>query len=96
VTLRVYDNGVVDGDIVSVVYNDHVVIDQLSLTSRAYVIKIGVNKSGNNPLIFHAHNLGLYPPNTAMLEILYGNKKEEILVSSDLSTSSGINLVYHE
>ena len=96
IVLRVYDNGVVDGDIVSVVYNDKVVIDKLSLTGRAVVVKIPVTAIGINTLVFHAHNLGEFPPNTAKLEILYGNKKEELTVSSDLTVSSTINVVYHE
>jgi hypothetical protein len=94
VILRVYDNGIVDGDIVSVIYNDNVVIDKLSLTSRAVVVKIPVDRSQVNTLVFHAHNLGSYPPNTAKLEILYGNKKEELTVSSDLTVSSTIDLVH--
>ena len=96
ITLRVYDNGVVDGDIVSVIYNDKVVIDKLSLTSRAVVVKIPVNKTGINSLVFHAHNLGEFPPNTALLEILYGNKKEELTVSSDLTVSSAIDIEYQQ
>ena len=94
ITIRVYDNGVVDGDVVSVVYNDKVVIDQLSLISKAFVIKIPVKASGNNTLVFHAHNLGEFPPNTAKLEILYGAKKEELTISSDYTVSSSINIVF--
>jgi len=94
IMLRVYDNGVVDGDIVSVIYNDKVVIDKLSLTSHAVVVKIPVNKTGINTLVFHAHNLGEFPPNTALLEILYGTKKEELTVSSDLTVSSTIDIEY--
>jgi len=36
ILLRVYDNGVVDGDVVSVIYNDKVVIDKLSLTTKSF------------------------------------------------------------
>ncbi|MEP7317496.1 MAG: hypothetical protein ABI921_02105 [Panacibacter sp.] len=93
VTLIVYDNGIVDGDIVSVVYNNKVVIDKLSLTTRALTIKIPVTITGINTLVFHAHNLGEFPPNTAKLEILYGNKKEELLLSSDYTVSSAINII---
>lgn len=94
ITLKVYDNGIVDGDIVSVVYNNHVVIDKLSLTSRAFIIKIPINITGINSLVFHAHNLGEFPPNTAKLEILFGNKREELLLSSDYTVSSAINIVH--
>ena len=94
IMLRVYDNGVVDGDIVSVIYNDKVVVDKLSLNKNAVVVKIPVKKSGINTLVFHAHNLGEFPPNTALLEILYDNKREELTVSSDLTVSSTIDIEY--
>ncbi len=94
ITLRVYDNGVVDGDIVSVVYNDKVIVDKLSLKSRALEIKIPVNKEGANKLVFYAHNLGEFPPNTAKLEILYGGKMEELTLSSDFTVSSAIDIFY--
>jgi len=96
IMLRVYDNGVVDGDIVSVIYNDKVVIDKLSLTSHAVEVKIPVTKTGINTLVFHAHNLGEFPPNTALLEVLYGDKKEELTVSSDLTVSSAIDIEYQQ
>jgi len=94
ITIRVYDNGVVDGDIISVVYNDMTIIDKLTLTSKANSVKIPVKLQGINTLVFHAHNLGEFPPNTARLEILWANKKEEMTVSSDLTVSSSINIVY--
>ena len=94
ITLIVYDNGIVDGDIVSVVYNNQVIINKLSLTTRAFIIKIPVTATGINTLVFHAHNLGEFPPNTAKLEILYGNKREELLLSSDYTVSSAINIIH--
>ena len=96
IVLSVYDNGVVDGDIVSVVYNDKVVVDKLSLKSKALVIKIAVNKTSINKLVFYAHNLGEFPPNTAQLDIVYGNKKESLTISSDYTVSSAIDIVYKE
>ena len=96
VTIRLYDNGVVDGDIVSVIYNDKVVIDRLSLTTKTIELNIPVSRSGINHLVFHAHNLGELPPNTAKLEIIYGGRKDELTVSSNLTVSSTINILYTE
>lgn len=96
IILRVYDNGVVDGDIVSVVYNDKIVIDKLSLKSKALVIKIAVKDRSINKLVFYAHNLGEFPPNTALLEIQYGSKTEQLTIASDYTVSSAIDIVYKE
>lgn len=93
IVLRVYDNGIVDGDIVSIIYNGNVIVDKLSLTARIVELKIPVDVNAVNSLVFHAHNLGEFAPNTAKLEIIYGNKREELTVSSDLTVSSTIDIV---
>ncbi len=96
IILRVYDNGIVDGDIVSVVYNDGVIVNKLSLTAHALVIAIPVKNKLSNKLVFYAHNLGEFPPNTAKLEIRYGTRVEELTISSDYTVSSAIDIVYQK
>ncbi len=90
VTLRFYDNGVVDGDTISVFNNGQVLVSYLGLTSKAYETKIAVNKTEDNKIVFYAHNLGSFPPNTALVDIFSGKTKYSINVSSDLNVSSGI------
>jgi hypothetical protein len=96
VLLRVFDNGAIDGDTVSVFYNDVVVINRLGLTSRAFEINIPVNKTGDNKVVLYAHNLGEIPPNSALLEIYSGKRVYSLNVTSDLTTSSGIVLTYQD
>lgn len=94
ITLHVFDNGIVDGDTVSVFYNDAIVINRLGLTTRAFVIKLPVNPTGDNKIVLYAHNLGEIPPNSAMIEIYSGKKMYSVTVTSDLQTSSSVVLRY--
>lgn len=94
VTLRLFDNGIVDGDTVSVFNNDAVVVSRLKLSSKAYEIKIAVDRNGENKIVMYAHNLGEIPPNTALMEIYSGKTMYSLLITSDLQKSSGILLKY--
>lgn len=94
VLLRVFDNGVVDGDTVSVFFNDDVVINRLGLTTKAFEIKLPINLLQDNKVVLYAHNLGTISPNTAMLEIYSGKQFYNVTVSSDLEKSSGVILRY--
>ena len=96
ILLRVFDNGIVDGDTVSVFYNDSVVVNRLGLTTRAYEIRLPVNKTKDNRIVLYAHNLGSIPPNTAMLEVYTGSIMYSVMVSTDLTMSSGIILKYQK
>ncbi len=96
ILLRVFDNGIVDGDTVSVFYNDSVVVNRLGLTARAYEIRLPVNKTKDNRIVLYAHNLGSIPPNTAMLEVYTGSTMYSVMVSTDLTMSSGIILKYQK
>ena len=96
ITLRLFDNGVVDGDTISVFNNDEVVISRIGLTSRAYEIKVAVDKNKDNKIVMYAHNLGEIPPNTALMEIYSGKQMYSLLITSDLQKSSGIVLKYKQ
>lgn len=96
ILLKVYDNGEIDGDIITVTYNDKIIIDHLSLSAKSFTITIPVNKNGSNTLVMNANNLGEIPPNTARLEIIYGGKREVLDVSSDYKVSSALNILYQK
>jgi hypothetical protein len=87
------DNGIVDGDTISLYYNGQLIVQNLPLKEKAFVIKLPVFKSYPNLLIVQAESLGEYPPNTALVQVLYGNKRESFLLSSSMSKSASIELV---
>ena len=61
-TLVLYDNGTVDGDTVSVVLNDEVVIPKQGLSEQAYrkVIRIRADLGDSLQLVMYAENLGSF------------------------------------
>ena len=93
-TLVLYDNGIVDGDTVSVVLNDEVIIPKQGLTEHAYrkVIQIPPGLGDTLQLVIYAENLGSIPPNSGLLIIEDGSDRHEVAFEGDLKKSSAVKL----
>lgn len=90
ITITLYDNGDIDGDSITLIYNDRIITTHQLLTDRplTYTIKINPGNS-RNELVMYAENLGSIPPNTALMVIYDGDKRYELNVSSS-NTSNGV------
>ena len=91
--LQFYDNGVVDGDVISVYIDGALVIASQKLTDRP--IKKTVRIAEGQPSIeikLVADNLGTLPPNTGLLVIQDGVARHNINFSADLQNNASIIL----
>ncbi len=93
-TLILYDNGIVDGDTVSVVLNGEVIIPKLGLTEQAYrkIIKIPPGLGDSMRLVIYAENLGSIPPNSGLLIIEDGSARYEVSFEGDMKRSPAVTL----
>jgi hypothetical protein len=94
IVLVLYDNGIVDGDTVSVVLNDEVIIPKQGLTEQAYrkVIKIPPSMGDSLQLVIYAENLGSIPPNSGLLIIEDGPDRYEVGFKGDMTKSPAVKL----
>lgn len=93
VRIEIYDNGEIDGDMVSLYLNNKLVLPKVSLTHRAVRLTVNLDPSlPFNELSMFAENLGTKPPNTAALILYDGSTRYETLLSSDLSKSATLKL----
>lgn len=88
--LSFYDNGVVDGDSISVYLNGQPVIVNSRLKSTATKKTIFIDKNGEMNLLLVAENLGTLPPNTGLLMIKDGETSHQVHFSADLQTNAMI------
>lgn len=90
VRIDLYDNGVFDYDTVSVIFNKQILVYKELLQVNkpiSFFVKLD-NDQTKNEMIFFAENLGLTPPNSALMVITDAdNKRTEVSVSSDLNTN---------
>ncbi|MFT3827975.1 MAG: hypothetical protein QM731_28920 [Chitinophagaceae bacterium] len=90
IQLFFYDRGDIDNDTITVYYNKQLLLNKQRLTAKALTVTIPVNRDQDNELIMHADNLGLIPPNTALMVVADGDKRTEVNLSSDMTKSGSI------
>ena len=87
--IRVWDNGTVDGDIVTIFLNGEQLLNKYRVNKRKWSIPVTLTDE-ENLLIIHADDLGDITPNTVAVSIDDGVKEEVIVLSSDLRVSGGV------
>ncbi|MFP5042157.1 hypothetical protein [Parasediminibacterium sp. JCM 36343] len=96
-TVEFYDNGQIDGDTISVYHNNRVVIDKKRLTYSPITMQVHIDeKKPVYEFIAVAENLGLVPPNTALVIVSSGSKHYEINITSDEQRNAKIILQYQK
>ncbi len=89
----VYDNGEIDGDIISVFYNQQLILFNQKLTHKSIHINLVLDSTKEyNEITMFAENLGLIPPNTALMVITDGKNKYDIRLSSNMEKNAAIRI----
>ncbi len=93
VVLELYDDGLMDGDSVSVFMNNNLLFKHILLSDKAIkqTIHLPATKEGMLITMF-AENEGSIPPNTGLLIIRDGEKRYEVRFSSDKKKSAAVML----
>ena len=89
--LRFYDNGVVDGDVISVYVSGEAIVSNAKLleaaTRKTVQLPAGVDSV---ELLLVAETLGSIPPNTGLLVVQDGSARYDVRFSADLQTNASI------
>jgi hypothetical protein len=86
-----YDNGEIDGDSISVFYNNHLVLSNQRLTDKPLSLKLKLDPSReDNELVMYAENMGSIPPNTALMIATIEGKRYEVYITSTEKSSGAI------
>lgn len=93
ISLDFYDNGEVDGDSISVFFNDQLLAFSQRLGTRSIHLDIELDSTKDvNEITMFADNLGTIPPNTALMIVTDGDKQYEIRLSSSLEKSATLRI----
>lgn len=92
ISVTLYDNGIVDGDSITLIYNDSILTTHKLLTEKPLTFWIKIKPgSQRNELQMYAENLGSIPPNTALMIIYDGNKRYEVNIKSTEKTNGSVS-----
>jgi hypothetical protein len=95
VILKIYDNGVIDNDTISVYHNNRLVISNQRLTDKAITLTIHLGPDDiNHEIVMVAENLGDIPPNTAMMVVEMGPRRQEVHLTSTEQKNAKIIIKY--
>lgn len=87
--LKVYDNGVVDNDTVSIFYNGKLLLSHQRLSETPIEINLELDKDvSEHSITLYAENLGGIPPNTALIVITAGDKRYELRSKASLQENA--------
>lgn len=93
VRVDIYDNGEVDGDSVSLFFNDKLLASTQRLSAKSIHMDLKLDSTRDyNEIAMFADNLGSIPPNTALMVVYDGRKRHEIRLSSNLSQNGVLRI----
>ncbi len=93
--IELFDNAQIDGDRVSVFYNDSLIVNNKMLLRQPITLKLRAQHSiPKQEFILVAENLGTIPPNTALMRITAGKQVYEVTLKSDLTKNAKVILYY--
>ncbi|HMW25294.1 MAG TPA: DPP IV N-terminal domain-containing protein [Ferruginibacter sp.] len=95
ITMELYDNGTVDGDSISIFYNNKLLVSNRGLSEKAITVNFMLDeKAPQHEIILFANNLGSIPPNTATVVVKAGEKRYELRSSASLTENAVLVLEY--
>ena len=95
IKVELFDNGTIDNDTISLYHNNEQVIKKgkLNYQPLTYSFNCG-SEPISHELILVAENLGEIPPNTAIMVVTIGKKRQEIFLTSDEKKNAKIIIDY--
>ncbi|MCC6727691.1 MAG: hypothetical protein IT258_24510 [Saprospiraceae bacterium] len=89
IRIRVWDNGTVDGDVLSLFLNGEQIVKNYRVTRQKHETIVKLDKP-TNFIILHALNLGSISPNTVAVSVDDGFEEQVVIISSNLDKSGAI------
>ena len=95
VVVRLYDNGEIDDDTISVYLDNQLILSQKRLTASAITINLKMDEANpDHELVMVAENLGRIPPNTSLMIVTAGDKRYEVRITSTEQKNAMVRFKY--
>lgn len=97
VEIRLYDNGEVDDDTISVYLNDRVILSHKRLSEKPIIYKLKLTEEEpEHILVMVAENLGRIPPNTSLMIVQDGDKRYQVGITSTEQQNAMVRFRYQK
>jgi hypothetical protein len=97
VTVKLYDNGEIDDDTISVFFDNKLVLSKKKLTASPLTVKLKMDEQdANHELVMVAENLGRIPPNTSLMIVEAGEQRFEVRITSNEQKNAMVRFRYEK
>lgn len=97
ISVRLYDNGEIDGDTISVYLDGRAIISNKGLSTQPITVNLKMDE--DNPehvLVMVAENLGRIPPNTSLMMVQDGDKRYSVSITSTEQKNAMVRFRYQK
>ncbi len=91
-----YDNGIIDGDSITVLFDNQVIVSKKGLSLEPIKVNLLLQPAREYQMVVYAESMGTISPNTALVVVTSGSKRYEILLSSNEEKNSSIKFIYNK
>jgi hypothetical protein len=97
VTVKLYDNGEIDDDTISVYMDKKLVLSAKRLTASPLILKLKMDEeTSEHELVMVAENLGRIPPNTSLMIVESGEQRFTAQITSTEQKNAVVRLKYQK
>ena len=97
VTVRLYDNGEIDDDTISIYYDKRLVLANQRLSTTPITVKLKLDDENEvHELVMVAENLGRIPPNTALMIVDAGDRRFDVRITSTEQKNALVRFSYQK
>jgi hypothetical protein len=97
ITIKLYDNGEVDDDTISVYVDNKLVLASKRLSASPIELKVKLDEEHpEHTVVMVAENMGRIPPNTSLMIVWDGDKRYEVQITSTEQRNAMVRFRYHK
>ncbi len=97
VTVKLYDNGEIDDDTISVFFDKKLIASNKRLSASPITIKLKLDdEDTDHELVMVAENLGRIPPNTSLMIVEAGDQRFDIRITSTEQKNALVRFRYQK
>ena len=97
VTVKLYDNGEIDDDTISVYLDKKLVLSSKRLTASPLIVKLKMDEENKeHELVMVAENLGRIPPNTSLMIVESGEQRFDVRITSTTQKNAMVRFRYQK
>jgi len=97
ISIRLYDNGEIDGDTISVYLDGKAIISNKGLSAQPITLNLKMDEDNpDHVLVMVAENLGRIPPNTSLMIVQDGDKRYQVSITSTDQKNAMVRFRYQK